>query len=70
MNASPVTIPVDPHRAPDPVEEYLKSMEPKNYLAYTIAKEHLGTSFTVEKSVGYLRWLSQRKPDPPPTPAS
>ena len=41
------------------VENYIKSMEPKDYLAYTIAKEHLGSSFTVEKSVGYLRWLKK-----------
>lgn len=41
---------------PDNVEKYIQSMSPKDYLAYTIAKEHLGTSFTVEKSVGYLRW--------------
>jgi hypothetical protein len=40
------------------VEEYIKSMNQKDYLAYTIAKEHLGTSFTVEKSVGYFRWLA------------
>jgi len=41
-------------------EMYIKSMSPKDHLAYTIAKEHLGTSFTVEKSVGYLRWLSKQ----------
>jgi hypothetical protein len=35
-------------------------MSNKDHLAYTIAKEHLGTSFTVEKSVGYLRWLSKQ----------
>jgi hypothetical protein len=43
----------------DKVQEYIKSMTPKDYLAYTIAKEHLGTSFTVEKSVGYYRWLKE-----------
>ena len=42
------------------IEMYINSMSPKDHLAYTIAKEHLGTSFTVEKSVGYLRWLKNR----------
>jgi hypothetical protein len=42
------------------IEMYINSMSNKDYLAYTIAKEHLGTSFTVEKSVGYLRWLSKQ----------
>ena len=44
-------------------EMYINSMSPKDHLAYTIAKEHLGTSFTVEKSVGYLRWLKKRSVD-------
>jgi len=42
------------------IEMYINSMSNKDHLAYTIAKEHLGTSFTVEKSVGYLRWLSKQ----------
>ena len=37
-------------------EQYLKSLTPKEYKAYLIAKEHLGSSFTLEKSVGYLQW--------------
>ena len=37
-------------------ETYIKSLNPKEYKAYLIAKNHLGTSFTLEKSVGYLRW--------------
>lgn len=45
----------------DKVQAYIKSMTPKDYLAYTIAKEHLGTSFTVEKSVGYYRWLKAQE---------
>ena len=38
------------------VQGYLKSMSEKDRIAYNIAKEHLGSSFTVEKSVGFLRW--------------
>jgi hypothetical protein len=35
------------------IEGYLASMSDKEKLAYTIAKEHLGTSFTVEKASGF-----------------
>ena len=38
------------------VQGYLESMSEKDRIAYNIAKEHLGSSFTVEKSVGFLRW--------------
>ena len=38
------------------VQGYLAALSAKERLAYNIAKEHLGTSFTVEKSVGFLRW--------------
>jgi len=38
------------------VQGYLTAMSDKERLAYTIAKEHLGTSFTVEKCVGFLKW--------------
>lgn len=38
------------------VDGYLRSMSEKERLAYHIAKEHLGSSFTVEKCVGFLRW--------------
>ena len=37
-------------------EKYISSLSPKEYKAYLIAKEHLGSSFTLEKSVGYLKW--------------
>jgi hypothetical protein len=39
---------------------YLASLPDKERVAYDIAKEHLGTSFTVEKTVGFLRWKRQR----------
>ncbi len=40
------------------MERYLQSLSPKEYKAYNIAKEHLESSFTLEKSVGYLKWKS------------
>ena len=37
-------------------EMYLESLSSKELKAYAIAKQHLGLSFTLEKSVGYLNW--------------
>ena len=34
--------------------EYLKSMTEKELKAYHIAKDHLGDSFQLEKSIGFL----------------
>jgi hypothetical protein len=36
--------------------EYMKNFDDKSKLAYVIAKEHLGTSFDVFKSIGFLTW--------------
>jgi len=35
---------------------YLESLNEKEMKSYLIAKEHLGTSFQLEKSVGFLKW--------------
>jgi hypothetical protein len=37
-------------------ELYLETLTPKERKSYLIAKEHLGMSFTLEKSVGFLKW--------------
>lgn len=42
------------------IQNYVASLPDKERVAYEIAKEHLGTSFTVEKTVGFLRWKRQR----------
>ena len=42
------------------VADYIKSLSPKEYKAYLIAKSHLGMSFDIEKSIGFLKWVSQR----------
>jgi hypothetical protein len=41
--------------------DYIKSLSPKEYKAYLIAKHHLGMSFDIEKSIGFLYWISQRR---------
>jgi len=39
-------------------EKYLQSLTEKEYKAYCIAKSHLGSSFQLEKSNGFLKWKS------------
>ena len=41
-------------------QQYLETLSEKEKKAYEIAKEHLGMSFQLEKSVGYLRWLKSK----------
>ena len=38
------------------IEQYIKSLSEKEYQAYMIAKSHLGSSFDLEKSVGFREW--------------
>lgn len=39
---------------------YLESLSEKELKAYFIAKSQLGTSFQLEKSVGYIKWKEVR----------
>jgi hypothetical protein len=41
-------------------EAYLKSLTEMELIAYNIAKSHLGSLFTLEKSNHYLEWLKTR----------
>jgi len=41
-------------------QQYLETLSEKERKAYEIAKEHLGMSFQLDKSVGYLKWLKSR----------
>ena len=42
------------------LQQYLNTLDEKEILAYNIAKEHLGMSFQLEKSIGYLEWKKQK----------
>jgi hypothetical protein len=42
---------------------YVESLDKKEKKAYLIAKSHLGSSFDLKKSVGFLNWVkSQNQP--------
>jgi hypothetical protein len=40
-------------------ELYLETLTPKEHKSYIIARDHLGMSFTLEKSVGFLQWKTE-----------
>ena len=39
---------------------YIASLSEKELQAYHIAKSHLGTSFSLEKSLGFIKWKQTR----------
>ena len=42
------------------LQEYLKSLTPKQYAAYEFSKKLLGDTFNLEKSNGFIEWKSKR----------
>ena len=40
----------------DEIESYLKSLNDLEKKTLDIAKSHLGTSFNIKKSVGFIQW--------------
>jgi predicted phage-related endonuclease len=44
------------------LEKYLNTLNEKEMKAYHIASEHLGMSFQLEKSIGYLNWKKENVP--------
>jgi len=41
-------------------EDYIKQLTSFEESAYKIAKSHLGTSFNLKKSNGYLKWIGKK----------
>jgi len=42
------------------IEEYLNSLNDKEKQALEIAKSHLESSFSLEKSIGYINWKNNK----------
>jgi hypothetical protein len=40
-------------------ETFIKSLDEKELMAYNIAKSHLGTMFSLDKSNAYLEWKAK-----------
>ena len=43
------------------IAEYISQLEKKEQIVLKIAKEHLETSFDIEKSIGFKQWCKARK---------
>ena len=43
------------------VNRYIESLTDIQKKAYEIAKEHLGSSFDITKSIGFLKWIEKNK---------
>lgn len=43
------------------ITEYLNQLGEKEKKAFLIAKNHLGTSFNISKSIGYIQWKKETK---------
>lgn len=42
-------------------ESYIKTLSEREHKAYLIAKDHLGSSFDLEKSIGYKVWKTDQE---------
>jgi len=58
MNPQPSTskMPLTKPNEQSYLEQYIKTLDEKELKAYHIARDHLGMSFQLEKSIGYLAW--------------
>lgn len=43
------------------IQEYLKSLNEQERKTLEIAKDHLGTSFNIRKSIGYITWKNKQE---------
>jgi hypothetical protein len=46
------------------LKKYVESLSEKELKAYNIAKSHLGTSFSLEKSRGFIDWKNKIVSEP------
>jgi len=47
-----------------PQEQYISTLSEKEYQGYLIARSHLGSSFDLEKSLGFIEWKKTVQPQP------
>ena len=43
------------------INEYLSTLNEREKIVFEIAKEHLQSSFCIERSVGFIKWLNANK---------
>ena len=50
-----------PSKKSSNIQKYIKQLSVMEKKALEIAKEDLGSSFNIEKSIGFLKWLKKNK---------
>ena len=50
-----------PEELQQSIYDYLSQLDNYERKAYVIAKEHLGTSFNIVRSTGYIEWKNNNK---------
>lgn len=50
----------DKEQPPSDEQVFLKTLDEKELMAYNIAKSHLGTLFSLDKSNAYLEWKAKQ----------
>ena len=45
----------------DSINKYIQQLSEQEKIILKIAQEHLGSSFNIKKSIGYINWLSNEK---------
>lgn len=45
------------------INKYIEQLTPQEKMVLNIAREHLETSFDIEKSIGYLKWRESHYKD-------
>lgn len=41
------------------IQEYIQQLSEKEMQALKIAEEHLGSSFNIVKSIGFIKWMKK-----------
>lgn len=49
------------HQEKSPIQEYLDTLTDKERKTYEIAMNHLQSSFCIEKSLGFQKWIKQKQ---------
>jgi hypothetical protein len=44
----------------DFINEYIETMNEKEKIAFNIAKSHLGSSFDIEKCIGFIKFYEKK----------
>jgi len=43
------------------IEEYISTLDEREKMVMEIAREHLQSSFCIERSVGFVKWKNNKK---------